>query len=113
MVANLALETIPQPLRVDAHGAVRVGKTRVTLESVIVAYQQGESPEEIVRSFDTLDLGDIYTVIGYYLHHREQVDAYLAECEEEAEAIRREIEARSPSDGLRERLLARLQSKPR
>ena len=113
MTATLSLETIPQPLRLDEHGAVRVGKTRVTLETVIVGYQQGESPEEIVRAFDTLDLGDVYIAIGYYLHHRDQIDAYLAECEREAEAIRREIEARSPQDGLRERLLARLQSQQR
>jgi uncharacterized protein (DUF433 family) len=113
MAATLSIETIPQPLRVDAHGAARVGKTRVTLETVIVSYQMGKGPEEIVESFDTLDLGDVYLVIGYYLHHREQIDAYLTECEREAEALRREIEARSPQDGLKERLLARLQSQQR
>jgi uncharacterized protein (DUF433 family) len=110
-MATLALEPIPQPLHVDAHGAVRIGKTRVTLETVIVSYQLGESPEEIVESFDTLDLGDVYLVIGHYLHHREEIDAYLAECEREAEALRRQFEAEFPPNGLRERLLARIQSR--
>ena len=110
MTTPLALETIPQPLRADAHGTIRVGKTRVTLDTVIAAYQQGTQPEEIADEFDTLDLAEIYAVISYYLHHREEVDRYLAEREQEVEAIRREIEARFPREGMRECLLARLQS---
>jgi uncharacterized protein (DUF433 family) len=111
MTATLSLETIPHPLRVDEHGAVRVGKTRIPLDTVIIAYQQGERPEDIARQYDTLDLADIYAAISYYLHHRQRVDAYLVERDREAEAIRREIEERSPPDGLRERLLARREAR--
>jgi uncharacterized protein (DUF433 family) len=107
MTATLVLTPIPQPLRVDEHGTVRVGRTRIPLDTVVFAYQQGDRPEEIAENFDTLDLADIYATISYYLRHRQEVDAYLAEREREAEALRRELESRSPPDGLRERLLAR------
>ncbi len=111
MTTPLALETIPQPLRVDAHGVVRVGRTRVTLDTVVDSRLQGARPEEIAEWYDTLDVADIYSAISYYHHHRKQVDDCLAEREREAAAIRREIETRFPREGVRERLLARLTSK--
>jgi uncharacterized protein (DUF433 family) len=104
---TLTIETDPVPLRVDDTGTVRVGGTRVTLDTVIGFFNQGESPEEIAYGFDTLKLADIYTVIGYYLRHRAEVDAYLKQRDEEAEALRREIQAQPRYKEFRERLLAR------
>lgn len=69
--------------------------------------QAGDSPGEIVDAFDTLKLADVYSVIGYYLRHQTEVDAYLQHVEEEAEAIRREIESQPGYQEGRERLLAR------
>ena len=104
---SLSIDAIPTPLRIDADGSVRVGKTRVLLATVITAFYHGESAEEIAENFPTLDLADAYGVIAYYLRHRAEVDAYMDEYRRQAEALRREIEARFPSQGLRERLLAR------
>lgn len=98
-------ETIP--LRSDEHGVVRIGSSRVTLDVVVHAFDAGASPEEIVESFPTLTLPDVYATIAYLLRHRPEVDAYLRQQAEEAEAIRRKIEARYPSAGLRQRLRAR------
>jgi uncharacterized protein (DUF433 family) len=95
------------PLRVTADGVALVGKTRVPLATVIYHFNQGETPEQIVESFTTLNLGDTYAVIGYYLRHREAVEDYLRHQEQQAAAVRRENEARFPSTDLRERLLAR------
>jgi uncharacterized protein (DUF433 family) len=103
----LTLDPPPLPLVVDDSGVIRVTGTRVPLATVITAYQQGATPEEIVDAFDTLQLADVYAVIAYFLRHRPEVDAYLSEQREQAAAIRRDVEARFPQDGIKERLLAR------
>jgi uncharacterized protein (DUF433 family) len=100
------------PLRVDETGTVRIGQTRVILELVIDAFRDGATPEQIVQDYDTLNLADVYAVIGYYLRHRDEVDAYLAERAAAAGELRKKIEERQGSQaGLRERLLRRLAEK--
>jgi uncharacterized protein (DUF433 family) len=66
---SLVLEpkTLPLPLREDESGAIRVGNSRVLLELVIQAFQDGASPESIVRAYSTLSLSDVYLTVGYYL----------------------------------------------
>lgn len=81
------------PLRTDPQGKIRVGDTRVLLELVIHAFQQGESAEGIVDSYSSLKLADVYAVIAYYLTHRAEVDAYIAQVAARAEQLRKEIEA--------------------
>ncbi|MBX3066058.1 MAG: DUF433 domain-containing protein [Anaerolineae bacterium] len=83
-------ETVALPLKMDEYGAIRVSGTRVTLDTVIACYQQGDSPEAIHEGFDVLPLNDIYTVIAYYLAHRDELDAYLKHGKEEAERLRQE-----------------------
>jgi uncharacterized protein (DUF433 family) len=95
------------PLRVDETGTVRVGKTRMLLDLVIGAFRDGATPEEIAQMYDTVDLADAYAVIGYYLRHREEVDAYLADRTREAEELRKKIEASQRHlPDIRARLLA-------
>ena len=103
---TMRIEALPTPLRVD-DGVVRVADTRVTLDTVVSAYLDGASAEEMVDRYPSLSLAAVYGVISYYLHHRPQVDAYLREREQQAVAIRRENEARFDPRGVRERLLAR------
>lgn len=67
----------------------------------------GESPEEMVLAFPTLQLADVYAVLACYLSHRSEVDAYIDENRRAAGEVRRAIEARSPQAGLREKLLIR------
>ncbi len=108
---TLSIVETPVPLRTDAHGTVRVGGTRVTLDTVVGAFLQGATAEDIVRKYPTLNLADVYAVLSYYLRRRADVDAYLREQEREAAAIRRRIEADSNhnQNDIRARLLARLQ----
>ncbi|MDX2076895.1 MAG: DUF433 domain-containing protein [bacterium] len=84
------------PLRLDESGTWRVGKTRVIIEMVIYEFNQGATPEQIVEAFDSLNLADVYHVIGYYINHREEIDAYIAKREAEAEEYRRQWEAKHP-----------------
>jgi uncharacterized protein (DUF433 family) len=58
------------PLRQDASGALRVGSSRVLVELVIRAFQDGATPEAIAQRYPTATLADIYAVIAYYLRQR-------------------------------------------
>ncbi len=99
---------IAPPLRELENGAIRIEGTRVSLDSVVHHFNQGRTPEDIVRSFPTLNLRDVYAVIAYYLGHRSVVDAYIERQEVKAEELRREIEANQPSNTeFRARLEAR------
>ena len=105
----LSLTTVSVPLSMDQYGTIRVGGTRLTLDTVLGAYERGDTPEEIVEGFSCLTLADVYAILAYYHQHREDVDAYLAAQDAEAEEIRRMVEARQGTqEGLREKLLARL-----
>src|SRR5262249_18416933 len=88
--------TVPVPLREDPPGVLRVGTSRVLLELVIHAYQRGDSPREIVEMYPSLVLGDVFAVIAFYIANQMKIDEYLRRCDEEADAIRRKIEASQP-----------------
>ncbi len=110
---SLVIQTDPVPLRTDDRGVVRVAGTRVTLDTIVAAFQQGSSPEVIHDQYPSVSLPDVYAVVGYYLRHREQVDAYLAQRSAEREAIRRDNESRFPTVEGRRRILKRRNSRER
>jgi len=104
----LSIAAQPVPISVDGYGTVRVAGTRLTLESVVAAFERGDTPSEIAGAFPGTELADIYAVIAYYLRHRRDVAAYLQEQETKAAEIRRKLEAlEGDQSGLRERLLDR------
>lgn len=63
------------------------------LELVLDAYKRGESPESIVRSYQSLRLADVYAVITRYLADPAPFDEYLRQYEENAEVVRKKLEA--------------------
>jgi uncharacterized protein (DUF433 family) len=95
------------PLHKDADGVIRVGATRVTLDTVIGAFNAGATAEEIVQQYPSVILADVYSVIAYYLRHQADVQTYLAERQQQAAKVREDNERRFDSSGIRERLLAR------
>lgn len=97
----------PVPLMTDRDGVVRVGSTRVTLDTVVAAFSTGATAEEIAQQYPSVDLVDIYAVVTYYLRHRNEVDRYLRDRELLAAEVRADNEARFDPVGIRERLLAR------
>lgn len=98
----------PVPLIRDQAGRLMVEGTRVPLDTLVAAFKRGESPEGIHESYDTVALADVYSVLTYYLRHRAEVEAYLAEREHQGAEIQARIEAEYPPEGLRAKLLARL-----
>ena len=97
----------PPPIQADDAGVLRVGGTRVRLETIVNAFKTGSTAEEILLKYPSLNLTDIYAVITYYLWSREEVEAYLEERRRLEETVRLENETRFPPAGVRERLLAR------
>lgn len=69
-------------IREDEHGVNRVGQTRVMLDSVIVAFQQGHSAETIAQQYPALGLEEVYGAITYYLANQTEVDRYLRQQDE-------------------------------
>ena len=104
---SLAIETDPVPLRTEADGTVRVGRTRVTLDTVVAAFTEGLTAEEIAQQYPSVSRSDVYAAIAYYLRHQDEVKTYLSEREAEAARLRVEAETRTSPIGFRERLLAR------
>jgi uncharacterized protein (DUF433 family) len=104
----LVLERDAPPLREDETGAVRVGNSRVLLEIVIQAFQDGSSPESIVHQYSTLTLSEVYSTIAYYLQHRESVEDYLIQREQLAASVQQRLTQVQPDLSLiRSRLLSR------
>ena len=98
------------PLYEDAVGALRVGDSRVLLELVIRAFQDGATPESIVQRYSTLTLPNVYAVIAYYLRHRTEVEGYLARREQLADEVRQRIDSQQGDlSDIRARLLAQRQ----
>lgn len=103
------VESIP-PVGADPDGVVRVGGTRVTLDTVVEAFEEGFTPEEIQQQYPAVALADVYGAITYYLNHRGEVAVYLADRHRQAAAVRHDIESRSDRADFRRRLLTRRSS---
>jgi uncharacterized protein (DUF433 family) len=97
----------PPPLRTEADGTLRIGNSRVTMNTVIHAFNDGASLEAVVDRYPSLSLTDVYAVVTYYLWNYDAVNAYLAEQESRGKEIRTLIETRLPKNGFREKLLSR------
>ena len=106
LTTGLPLPPDRPPLRIDDGGVIRVGDGRVSLDVVVEQYENGMTPEDIVRAYDSLELADVHSVIAYYLRHRDEVRAYLKRREHEAKTLRTKIEAEVPRV-TREELLTR------
>ncbi len=102
----------PPPLYETEQGAVRIRGTRVSLDSVIGAFNNGVAPEDILRSFTTLKLRDVYAVITYYLDHKDAVDKYIARREQETDGLRKSVAELYPAgQSLQEKLALRKSEK--
>lgn len=96
------------PIVPNENGAIYVAGTRIPIDLIIQAFQEGATPDEIVSRFDVLALSDVYAVITYYLNKKSEVDSDLARRKVKAAAKRDEMIARNDLHGMRERLLARV-----
>lgn len=104
---TLVLTAESPPLATNIDGVIQVGKTRVTLDTIVNVFNQGMTAEEIVYRYPSLKLADIYATISFYLNHQQEVEEYLRQRQSQAHEIRKTNETRFDPQGLRNRLLAR------
>jgi uncharacterized protein (DUF433 family) len=84
-----------QYVRLDEHGVMRIGNSRVMLDSIIAGFEQGHSPETLQQQYPALSLEEVYGAITYYLAHTDEVHAYLKQQDELWEAWRAKSTTRS------------------
>jgi uncharacterized protein (DUF433 family) len=102
-------EVMPVPVYVNEHGSIRFKNSRITLDSVVYAYREGATAEEIIEMYDTLQLADVHAAIAYYLNNREMIDEYLRQGEEDFERKRLEAQATPEYQAFLKKLMSRYQ----
>ena len=83
-----------------------IAESRVSLDSVIIRFQMGASPEKIIQSFPTLELSQVYGAIAYYLENEASIREYVAQNERELERAAVPLSHSDPA------LFARLETWP-
>ena len=78
-------------------GVYWVAGSRVSLDSVVYEFLDGETAESIAQSFPTLSLEQVYGAIAYYLAHRDEVDAHLKGRQAEFEERHRQARDNDPT----------------
>ncbi len=104
---SIEITADPVPFSEDLDGFIRIGGTRVPLETVLDAFSNGSTPEEILQQYPSLDLADIYSVIGYSLRRRQEIERYMERVRIRSDLVRKENERRFDPNGIRDRLMAR------
>ncbi len=107
VVMTLIIVAESAPLQANEDGVILVGKTRVTLDTVVAVFHQGATAEEITYRYPSLNLADVYATIAFYLKHQSEVDAYLQKRRQQSQEIRKMNQGRFDPQGLRDRLLSR------
>jgi uncharacterized protein (DUF433 family) len=70
--------------------------SRVSLDSIVYQFLQGESPEGIVQAFPSLTLLQVYGGITFYLNRRSEIDAWLKRSEAHFDEMARAAREANP-----------------
>jgi uncharacterized protein (DUF433 family) len=77
-------------------GGYWVTGTRVSLDSLVYAFREGQTAESLAQSFPVLTLEQVYGAIAYYLANRDMIDAYLMEQETAFTKLQKDLRQRDP-----------------
>ena len=72
-------DTAVEYVQRTADGTWRITDSRVSLDSVVLAYWDGKSPEAIAEEFPTLSAEYVYGAIAFYLRNKGEIDQYLSQ----------------------------------
>ncbi|WP_414755477.1 DUF433 domain-containing protein [Anabaena sp. CCY 9910] len=100
---TIVAESAPQKANKD--GVMLVGKTCVTLDSVVAVFKQGVTAEEIVYCYPSLNLADIYATIVFYLNHQSEVEPYLQQRQQQSQQMRAMNQAKFDPQSLGDRMV--------
>jgi len=95
------------PLEQDAEGTVRVLGTRVTLDTLMAAFNKGNTAEQIQDSFPSLSLAQVYGVIAWYIDNQKDAEEYFKARQTDADTMREEIESQPEYGEFRETIRQR------
>jgi uncharacterized protein (DUF433 family) len=73
-----------------------IAETRISLDSVVYAFLNGESPESMAQDFPLLSLEQVYGAIAFYLANQALVDTYLRESEAGFEELQQSFREKNP-----------------
>ena len=80
----------------ERDGGYWIAGTRVSLDSVVCAFVNGQTAESIAQSFPILRLEQTYGAIAFYLARQTEIDAYLAKAKVDFETQRRALRKTDP-----------------
>lgn len=80
----------------ERNGGYYVAGSRVSLDSVVYAFREGESAEAIQQNFPALTLEQVYGAIAFYLRHQLEVDSNIREGEDELRRSVPPLKQRNP-----------------
>lgn len=83
------VEVMNKEYVIQVNGAYRIADSRVSLDSIVYAWLEGQSPETIAENFPVLTLEEVYGAIAFYLSNREAIDEYLRQKKADFEEMRR------------------------
>ena len=74
-------------------GSIRVQNSRVTLQTIVIRTQMGDSVQRIHRGFPTVSVSQIKEIVAWYVDNQAEVDEYIRQLQEEAERIWQRIQS--------------------
>lgn len=81
----------------ERNGGFWIRGSRISLDSIVYAFADGQAPESIARAFPVLNLEQVYGAIAYYLGNREAVDQHLQAARASYEEDRARERAEDPA----------------
>jgi uncharacterized protein (DUF433 family) len=79
------------------NGGYYVAGTRISLDSVVYSFNDGQSPEAIQQDFPSLRLSQVYGAIAFYLDHKAEIDKCLEDAEREFEGTSIPLSKENPA----------------
>jgi uncharacterized protein (DUF433 family) len=79
------------------NGGYYIAGTRISLDSIVSSFNEGQSPEAIQEDFPLLKRSQIYGAIAFYLDRQAEIDEYLKETEREFEGQAIPLEEANPA----------------
>lgn len=76
-------------------GRIRINGTRITVHRIATLYKQGQTAEDVARTYPHLSLGQVYTALAYYHTNRAEIESELAALDAQYD----ELQGRNPSPG--------------
>jgi uncharacterized protein (DUF433 family) len=77
-------------------GGYYVAGTRISLDSVVYSFKDGQSPEAIQEDFPLLKRSQVYGEIAFYLDDKPEIDKYLEDTRREFEGCGVPLSATNP-----------------